>query len=471
MPDTKLWQASACELAAQIANGEVSSRDAVAASVDRMAELNPSLNAVVDDLSAEAMSDAKALDETFARSGPVGPLHGVPVTIKENIDQKGYATPNGVVAFKNLIAPEDSPFVTNLKNAGAVVIGRTNTPEFSFRGTTDNPLHGRTFNPWNDWASAGGSSGGAGSAVMAGMGAIAHGNDIGGSLRFPAAANGAATIKPGLGRTPAYNPSQTAERGILAQVSSVQGVICREVRDVRLAMQSAIAYSPMDPWQVPMPWNGPAYDGPVRVAFTRETYGFEMHPAVETALLTARDALIDAGYEVIEVAPPNVAEIGAEATRTLFGEVKMLMLEGMREYGSAEFNTYFDHCFDIAPPYEGAELLQAYAKRSTYLRNWQVFLSDYPLVLTPFLLQPTYAHARDYEGREGAEDIMLKAFYSFAMNYMGLPAGNVPANYNDGLPVGVQIVGRRFREDMILDACEAIEDRVGVMAHRLFERG
>jgi amidase len=87
------------------------------------------------------------------------------------------------------------------------------------------------------------------------------------------------------------------------------------------------------------------------------------------------------------------------------------------------------------------------------------------------LLQPTYAHARDYEGREGAEDIMLKAFYSFAMNYMGLPAGNVPANYNDGLPVGVQIVGRRFREDMILDACEAIEDRVGVMAHRLFERG
>ena len=403
------------------------------------------------------------------KSGPVGPLHGIPVTIKENVDQAGLASPNGVPDFRNLIATQDSPFVTNLKAAGAIVIGRTNTPEFSFRGTTDNPLHGRTFNPWNDWASAGGSSGGASSAVMSGMGAIAHGNDIGGSLRFPSTCTGAATVKPGLGRTPAYNGSQAAERGILSQLTSTQGVICREVRDVRLAMQCAIKYTPLDPWQVDMPWDGPVHDGPIKVGFTQETYGCEMHPAIQDALNVAQEALTDAGYIVEEIDVPNMLEIGNEALRTLFGETKALTGDIIRKHGSAEFNTYFDHCYDIAPPYEGDELLAAYARRLSYIREWLLVLDRYPLVLTPFLLQPTFAHARDYEGREGAEDIMLKGFYSYSMNFMGLPAGNVSANFNNGLPVGVQLVGRRFREDMILDACEAIETLVGVMANRLFE--
>lgn len=468
---TEIWQMSACETADEIASGRLSAREAVGASVARMAARNGAMNAVVDDLSEQAMADAAALDEAFAKGGPVGPLHGVPITIKENIDMTGRPTPNGVAAFKDIIGPADSPFAANLKNAGAVVIGRTNTPEFSFRGTTDNPLHGRTFNPWNEWASAGGSSGGASSAVMSGMGAIAHGNDIGGSLRFPATCTGAATVKPGMGRTPAYNPSQTAERGILAQITSVQGVICREVRDVRLAMRSAIAYSPTDPWQVPMPWEGPAMDGPVKVGVTRDSYGFDMDPAVEAALDAAIAALADAGYDVQEIATPDMQAIGEDATRTLFGEVKVLLQDVMRTHGSAEFNTYFDHCFDLSPPFEGDALIEAYARRASHVRDWLLLLADTPLVLTPFLFSPTYAHARDYEGREGAADIFQKAFYSIGMNYLGLPAGNIPANYNDGLPVGVQIVGRRFREDMILDACEAVESRVGVMAKRLFERG
>lgn len=471
MAQSDIWKASATEVAERVAKGEISATEAVRSAVERMHAVNPKLNAVVDDLSTQAMSEAARLDEVYARSGPVGPLHGVPITIKENVDQEGFATPNGVSAFKDIIAPADAPFVKNMRDAGAIVIGRTNTPEFSFRGTTDNPLHGRTFNPWNDWASSGGSSGGSSSAVMGGMGALAHGNDIGGSLRFPATATGAATVKPGLGRTPAYNPSQKEERGLMAQLMSVQGIIAREVKDVRLAMKSAIGYDARDPWQVPVPFEGPASDGPIKVAFTRNGHGFDLHPAVDAALTTARDALVDAGYDVVEAEPPNAREIGAEGTRTLFGEVKSMMLGAMRAYGSPEFNVYWDHCMDIAPPYEGDDLLKAFARRSGYVRDWLVFMQEYPLVLTPFLLQPIYAWNRDMEGREGAAEIMEKAFYSFAMNFMGLPAGNVPANYNDGLPVGVQIVGRRFREDMILDACEAIEDRVGIMAHRLFERG
>ena len=182
-----------------------------------------------------------------------GPLHGVPVTIKENVDQQGKPTPNGLPAFETVIAPDDAPVVANLRRAGAIIVGRTNTPELSMRATTDNPLHGRTLNPWHPDASPGGSSGGAGAAAAAGFGPIHHGNDIGGSLRFPAFANGLSTVKPTPGRIPAYNPSATAERGLLAQLMSVQGAICREVRDVRLATRVMAARDARDPWWVPRP--------------------------------------------------------------------------------------------------------------------------------------------------------------------------------------------------------------------------
>lgn len=466
-----LWKLPASELANRLQTGDVTALQSVESAIQRMQDRNPTINAVVNDLSPQAMERARELDRIFAQSGPVGPLHGVPVTIKENTDQTGEPSPNGVPDFRGLIATADAPIVTNLTKAGAVVIGRTNTPEFSFRTTTVNPLHGRTLNPWNDWASTGGSSGGASAAVMSGMGALAQGNDIGGSLRFPAAATGAATVKPGLGRTPAYNSTQSEERGILAQIMSVQGIIARTVSDVRLGMKTAVAYNPHDPWMVPMPFHGPKIEGPIKVAFTRNGHDYTLHPAVDQALTTARDALIDAGYDVVEIEPPNLREIGEEALRVLTGETHTLLLDVIRTHGSEEFNRYMETTIDIVPPYLGDDLIRAFARRSSYVRDWMLFLADYPLVLTPFMLEPTLHWNRDMEGRAGAEDISLKCFYSFAMNFLGLPAGNVSANYNDGLPIGVQIVGRRFREDMILDACEAIETRVGIMADRLFERG
>ena len=470
MSKSNLWRLSACELAGLIANGDVTAVESVTAAVERMRGHNGRINAVVDDLSAAAIARAEQLDQHRSSTGIVGPLHGVPVTIKENIDQKERATPNGVAAYQTIIAPDDAPFVSNLERAGAVVIGRTNTPEFSFRATTDNELHGRTYNPWNNWASAGGSSGGAAAAVMSGMGAIAHGNDIGGSLRYPAAATGAATVKPGLGRTPAYNPSATIERGILAQLMSVQGVICREVRDVRLAMQSVIAYNAHDPWMVPMPWEGPQIEGPIKVAFTKNTFEFDLHPAVSAALDNARKALSDAGYVVVETEPPLLREAGRDGARCLFGEMQSLLASEIRKHGSATINEIFSHYFEYFEPYEGDDLIHGMAKRAHYVRQWNLFLNDYPLVLTPFLPTPTYVWDRDTQGLEGVIEVLGAGMYSIAMNFMGLPAGNIPANYNDGLPVGVQVVGRRFREDMILDACEAIEQRVGLMAAELFSR-
>lgn len=462
-----LWQASACDIAEAVASRATTAEDAVGAAVERMRAVNGRLNAVVDDLGDAAMEEARAADRRLADNGPDGPLHGVPVTVKVNIDQAGRATTNGVTGYRDVIAPGDSPIVRNLKSAGAIIIGRTNTPEFSFRATTVNELHGRTLNPWNDEISPGGSSGGASSAVMAGMGAIAHGNDIGGSLRFPAWATGAATVKPGLGRTPAYNPSAPAERGMLAQVMSVQGAICREVRDVRLATEVMSRYDPRDPWQVDMPFRGPD-EGRPRVAYTKNTYEFDLHPAVAQALDNAAGGLSDAGYEVVETEPPLLREAADDAAKCLFGETIEMLGPEIDKHGSATIKAIFRDYTLMFEPHRGRDLMLAMARRAKYIRAWSVFLADHPLVLTPFMPTPPFRWNRDEEGMEGVREVLGAAIYSYSMNYMGLPAGNVPAHFTDGLPIGVQIVGRRFREDQILDACEAVERKAGVMAERLF---
>jgi len=471
MSNQDLWRLSATELSTLTTAGDITPTAAVQNVIARLDAVNPALNAVVEDLRDEALARAEALDGTPAHLR--GPLHGVPVTIKINVDQTGHATSNGIPALKDLIAPDDAPVVQNLETAGAVVIGRTNTPEFSFRADTDNPLYGRTHNPWGRHISPGGSSGGGGAAVMAGIGPLAHGNDIGGSLRLPAAANGAVTGKPGLGRVPAWNPSQTAERGLLAQLMSVQGLMTRSARDLHLAMPAMIAPDVRDPFHAPVPWQGPSVSGPTKVAFTRNPHGYDLHPEVEAALLSARDALSDAGYIVEEIEPPNVFEAGRTGYSTLMGEIHALMKPDLDAVGSDIIRTMFDTYFQEFPPYQGDALLKMYAKRSHYARQWALFMADYPLVLTPFLPQPFFAPDRDREGVEGAHDVLGCAVYSYAMNYMGLPAACVPsrlAQLPEGpQPINVQIVAQRWREDMAVDAAIAIEDRLGQMAPLLWD--
>ncbi|MBX2837013.1 MAG: amidase family protein, partial [Gammaproteobacteria bacterium] len=444
---TPLWQWNVVEITKATRDGALSAREVTEAAISRMDEINPELNAVVEALTAEAKNQADVLDRCDA---PKGPLHGVPVTIKINVDQEGHATSNGVPAFKTLIAPDDAPVVRQLKAAGAVVIGRTNTPEFSFRADTDNPLYGRTHNPWGKHVSAGGSSGGAASAVMAGIGALAHGNDIGGSLRFPASANGAVTVKPGLGRVPAWNPSQHAERGLLAQSMSVQGLIARNASDLQASMPVMINTDARDPFHVPLPWQGEPPKSPIRVAMSRDDFGFGLHPAVVTALDNAAGALSKAGYIVEEVDPPAVQEAAEVGYRLLLGEVKALLGDDINRYGSEKLNSIFDQYYKRFPPFTGVEAIQKLAQRTHYARQWSLFLEQYPLVLTPFLLQPFFAPGRDAEGPEGVHDALGCAHWSFIMNFLGLPAGNLPtyiAKLPQGpQPIGVQIVGQRWRE-------------------------
>lgn len=236
-----IWKWDAVDVAAGIRARHISCREAVQASLDRLAAVNPSINAVTVVHAERALAQADEADRAVQRGDPLGLLHGVPITTKENVDQAGAATSHGVVAFKDNVAQADSPAIANLRKAGAIVVGRTNMSAFAMRWHTDNDLHGPTMNPWNRCVTAGGSSGGAAAALAAGITALAHGNDYGGSIRYPAYCCGVVGLKPTLGRVPHFNASANEERALTAQLFSVQGPMARRVRDLRVALQAMSA--------------------------------------------------------------------------------------------------------------------------------------------------------------------------------------------------------------------------------------
>ena len=463
-----IWQLSAVETVEATRTGRLSCTEVVEAHSERHAAVNPDLNAVTVDLRERALENARERDAAFRSGAPAGPLHGVPVTIKENVDQIGEATPNGVAGLAGVIAPDDSPVVRNLTRAGAIVIGRTNTPEYSFRAFTDNPLRGLTRNPWDpEGVTCGGSSGGAAASVAAGVGAIAHGNDIGGSLRIPAYCCGCPTVRPTLGRVPAYNPSQAEERALLMQMMSVQGPIAREVRDVRLGLAAMAAADPRDPLWVPAPLEGPPLPHPIRVAVSE----CEAHPAVRSAIDRAADLLANAGYAVEAAEPPEVERMKEVWFRIIFADFRVTMHESVRRLGSPEVNGIVDAYFEMAGGVPGIDTyVRDLAERNRLLRTWNLFLEEYPLVLAPVSTEPPFPVNDDLEGPERVREIFDSLRYTSAMNLVGLPSVAVPTGLHDGVPVGVQIVGRRYREDVCLDAAEVIERSIGVLSEQLWAR-
>ncbi|MXY65602.1 MAG: amidase [Gammaproteobacteria bacterium] len=464
------WQLNARTLARGIREGEFTAEAAVTSVLERIDTRNPAINAIVARCDDEALAAARKADDMVRRGVPLGPLHGVPVTIKINIDVQGQATTNGMAAYRNHIAPDHSPVVRHLLDAGAIIVGRTNTPELSMRATTDSPLHGRTRNPWHPEASPGGSSGGGGAAAAAGFGPIHHGNDIGGSLRIPSFACGVATVKPTQGRVPSFNPSTGGERGLLMQLASVQGVMCREVDDVRLGLEVISREDPRDPWWVPAPFTGPKIGGPIGVAVTRESHGYPVHPEILAGIDRAAEMLADAGYDVREVKTPSMERPAELWFGALFHEVIAILGPLAREHGSDTINRIFEWMQSVGEPVDSVGYRDAIAGRSALTREWSVFLAEHPLVLSPFLMRELFPWDYDARGEAELHDLFRAAIYSTGINFLGLPAGVVPIGLIDGLPCGVQLIGRRFREDLILDAMQAVEDRTGVLTRQLWAR-
>lgn len=467
---SRLWQLGAVEIAAGIRARRFSCVEVMQSVVQRIRALNPRLNAIVTDLTERALSEATEADRRGARAQSQQPLFGVPITIKVNVDVQGQSTTNGLPALAYLTAPADSPVVGSLRRAGALIVGRTNTPEFSLRATTSNPLHGRTSNPWHPDASPGGSSGGAGVAAAAGFGAIHHGNDIGGSLRFPAFANGVVTIKPTQGRIPAFNPSATAERGLLTHLTSVQGAIARSVADVRLATRVMAHADARDPWWVPAPFEGEPLPKPVRIAVTRNGHGYSIHSGIAELIERAAGFLSDAGYEVVEIEPPAITDPARGWFTVLLTELNATYGPLIERLGSDEIRHIFEWYCELGSLLDFQGYCSGLAEKTRMMRDWNLFLDRYPLVLTPFLMRPTYPWNYDAQGLEQTRDLFAAAVYSYGINYLGLPAGVVPLGLVDELPAGVQIVGRRFREDAILDAMAALEARAGQLVTQLWAR-
>lgn len=469
-PKGSAWQWSAVETAAAIRSGAISAVETVEAHLERMCAVNPRLNAVVVDLSEEALAAAHAADKQRARGDELGLLHGVPITIKENVDYEGRSNFNGVPANKDLVAPSDSPVVRNLKKAGAIVIGLTNTPEFSFRGFTDNPLHGLTLNPWDPDITCGGSSGGAGAAVAAGIGTIAHGNDIGGSLRWPAHCNGVATIKPTQGRIPAFNASAVAERPMLAHLMSAQGPLARHVADVRLALEVMSRRDPRDPWWVPAPLVGERPKGPIKVALAKIPEDMDVDPHVAAALRQAADHLERSGYRVTEVDVPDINGVWQTWCDIITNETVVMQEAGMLKVTSEDFHKAWNGMKTKAAVLDLPAWMRATAARNGHIRAWQLFFEEYPVVLAPTTVKPTPGPRDDTVSPERVREIFWGEIrFISAINVLGLPGAVVPVSLHDGKPIGVQLIAGRYREDLALDAAAAIEKRAGVLTHRLWE--
>src|SRR5258705_10251183 len=299
-----LWRLSGGDIRALIGSKKVSAKEAASAALARLDAVNPSINAVVAHRPEDVQAQAASIDAALARGEDLGPLAGVPVTVKVNIDQEGFATTNGLKLQRDPIARSNNPVIDNLRKAGAVILGRTNCPAFSYRWFTTNLIHGDTKNPRDPASTPCGPSGGAGAAVAAGIGHIAHGTHIAGSIRYPAYACGVHGLRPTVGRIAAFNAALPG-RTIGPQISAVSGPLARTIGDLRIALAAMSERDARDPWWVPAPLEGPPR--PKRAALCLRPDGLETVAEVKAAVADCGNGLERARWtgEEITTTPPR----------------------------------------------------------------------------------------------------------------------------------------------------------------------
>ncbi len=461
-----LWRWSATRLASAIASAEISAREAVQSCLERIDAVNPIVNALVEVSHDEALAAADRADALRASGLALGPLHGVPVAIKVNSDQAGHATTNGIAAWAQNIAETDSPHVANLRRAGAIFVGRSNTPAFSYRWFTANDVHGRTLNPWDPARTPGGSSGGASAAAASGMVPIAHGNDIGGSVRYPAYACGLIGLRPTAGGVAgAYGPTNV-DPVLSVQTMLVQGPLARSVEDIRLAHRAMQGYDPRDPIHVPGAPQADPPARPLRVGLLHTVGGVSPTPAVACALAQAAQWLGAAGYvvEPVELALLDEAYrlwylLCLEEFRQLMPLVEQIGDDGMQR-AAANYYAVAAEWWGTRPGL--TDYINGYARRGTLISKLGEFMQRYPLVLLPVSAEQAFEQDADIASVESMRRVMAAQASMMAVPLLGFPAVAVPTGLAAKLPVGVQLIGRRFDEDTILDAAAVIEAHAGV---------
>lgn len=459
---TELWQLGALELAGKIAAKEVSSREVVESHLARVNQVNRFVNAIVRVLPEEALAAADLADEAVATGSVLGPLHGVPCSVKENIDLEGSPTTNGVPIFADAIAPRDAPTVERMRAAGAIPFARTNLPDFGLRVSTDSSLHGLTRNPWNPDVTAGGSSGGEASAIASGMSPIGLGNDIGGSLRNPAHCCGIASIKPTAGVVPMASAIPPEDSLLSSQLMLVEGPMARRVADVRAGLEILAGQHWRDPRSVTAVLTDAEPGERLKIAILTEPPGGATDAGIAATVGAVGDLLDDAGHELVEITPPEYERVIELWTEILIGDVraqKDLLASVMGADGVAVIEGFDAR---VAPTeFPGALLL--HADRYRIMRLWSEFFQLYPILLSPTWAQPAFAHGADLGVGDDPLDLVDTIRPITHANVLGIPSAVVPGGLANGLPVGVQVMGDRFTDLRCLTVAQEIEDLVGVL--------
>src|ERR1700730_13273843 len=450
-----LWRLPAKDIAALIKSKKVSAKEAASAALARLDAVNPAINAVVDHRPADVLAQAGAVDAAIARGEDAGILAGVPVTVKVNIDQQGFATTNGLKLQRDAIAPANSPVIDNLRKAGAVILGRTNCPAFSYRWFTTNLMHGDTKNPRDPGITPGGSSGGAGAAVAAGIGHIAHGTDIAGSIRYPAYANGVHGLRPTVGRIAAFNPG-LPERTIGPQISAVSGPLARNIGDIRIALAAMSGKDFRDPWWVPAPLEGPARQK--RAALCLNPDGLETASEVKAAVADAGKRFERAGWTVEEiVTTPPLREPAEHQTKLWLGDGYEAQLEAAEREGDPGALAWLRRQRAQVCPFDAAAFSKTLTRRATLTRQWLEFFEQYAVLLMPVSAELPFPDQLDRKDDASFARVWRAQLTQIAIPFMGLPGLTVSTGLVGRVPVGVQIVSGRYREDLCLAAGEAIE--------------
>lgn len=465
-PDTgavlgELWRMSAVELAGAIRYRTASSREVVEAHLRRIETVNRSINAVVVVLGEQALEAADTADRQVVVGGDLQPLHGVPFTVKENIDLAGTPTTWGARALADVYPTRDAPVVERLRSAGAIPIGRTNMPAFAVRWHCDSELRGPTVNPWDRSRTPGGSSGGDAVALATGMTPLGLGNDTLGSLRVPAQFCGVGALKPTLGRIPHATTAGLADGPLSNQLMGVQGPMARRVSDLRIALAAVAGPTWRDPWSVPAPLRGPEPAKPIRVALVVDPGGDGTAKQVQDGIRKAAAALDDSGYIVEEIEPPSIAAAAKLAVDMLCSDLRVawsIITPPM----PAETKQFLSAMLQVAGESDPLAAVMTFMTRQSLLRSWGEFQETYPLIVGPVYTDVPFEAGTDLDEGRVAETIHGMRM-TLTANALGLPAVAVPVGIGDGLPQVVQIIAPRYREDLCLDAAQAIEDRVGIL--------
>src|SRR6266403_1769022 len=454
---------SAVSMAEQIRRKRLSPVELVESHLTRIEELNPRLNAFVQVDAEAARRQARVAEEAAGKGEKLGPLHGVPLSIKSSIEVAGLRCESGSKLRAGFVAAQDAPLVSRLRQAGAIILGVTNTPELLMAWETDNLLYGRTNSPWDVSRTPGGSSGGEAAAIAAGMSVGGVGSGGGGSIRVPAHFSGICGLKPTPGRIPAtgHFPVSAGPFALLGVV----GPMARTVGDLKVLFEVMQGPDDGDPSAAPVPVRWPENDAlkALRIAYFEDDGRTPVTPETRAAVRTAAEGLRRAGFQVQPFRPEEL-ELARQLWWKIFGVAGGMVLGPMMQGHEAEISPLlrrFSSWTAAAPSHTGESLLDTWVQRDLVRMKIFAQMRKYPVLLCPVAAIPAFRHGECSWEVEGKIVQYLDAWsYTEWFNLLGTPAAVVPVGKSpEGLPIGVQIVARPWEEEIVLSVAAALEEQ------------